>query len=70
MVKVSLNKTGSDLITERIILEAKRMLVFTNKNIAEIIDELGYTDSAYFFRFFKKQTALTPMAFLEQYRKI
>lgn len=69
MVKVSLNKTTSDLITERIILEAKRMLVFSKKNIAEIIDELGYTDSAYFFRFFKKKTALTPTAFLEQFRK-
>ena len=70
MVKVSLNKTTSDLITERIILEAKRMLVFSKKTIAEIIDELGYTDSAYFFRFFKKKTALTPTAFLEQFRRI
>lgn len=70
MVKVSLNKTTSDLITERIILEAKRMLVFSNKSIAEIIDELGYTDSAYFFRFFKKKTALTPTAFLTQFRKV
>ena len=70
MVKVSLNKTTSDLITERIILEAKRMLVFSNKTVAEIIDELGYTDSAYFFRFFKKKTSLTPIAFLRQFRKV
>lgn len=70
MVKVSLNKTTSDLITERIILEAKRMLVFSNKSIAEIIDELGYTDSAYFFRFFKKKTTLTPTVFLKQFRKV
>ncbi len=70
MVKVSLNKTTSDLITERIILEAKRLLVFSEKTIAEIIIELGYTDSAYFFRFFKKKTALTPTAFMEMFRKI
>ena len=70
MVKVSLNKTTSDLITERIILEAKRMLVFSNKTVAEIIDELGYTDSAYFFRFFKKKTSLTPTAFLKQFRRV
>jgi AraC-like DNA-binding protein len=70
MVKVSLNKTTSDLITERIILEAKRMLVFSKKNMAEIIDDLGYVDSAYFFRFFKKKTSLTPTAFLEQFRKV
>jgi AraC-like DNA-binding protein len=70
MVKASLNKTTSDLITDRIILEAKRMLVFSEKTIAEIIGELGYTDSAYFFRFFKKKTSLTPAAFLQRFRKI
>lgn len=70
MVKVSLNKTTSDLITERIILEAKRMLVFSEKNIAEITAGLGYTDSAYFFRFFKKKTTLTPTAFIEQFRRV
>ena len=70
MVKVSLNKTTSDLISERIILEAKRMLVFSKKNMAEIIAGLGYTDSAYFFRFFKKKTSLTPTAFLKQFRKV
>lgn len=70
MVKVSLNKTTSDLITERIILEAKRMLVFSKKNLTEIIDELGYSDRAYFFRFFKKNTDLTPTAFLEQFRRV
>lgn len=70
MVKVSLNKTTSDLISERIILEAKRMLVFSDKNIAEIVAALGYTDNAYFFRFFKKKTALTPTAFLEQFRRV
>jgi AraC family transcriptional regulator, transcriptional activator of pobA len=70
MVKVSLNKTASDLITERIILEAKRMLVFSKKTVSEIMGELGYKDNAYFFRFFKKKTALTPTAFLDQFRRI
>ena len=70
MVKVSLNKTTSDLITERIILEAKRMLVFSKKNMGEIIGELGYADSTYFFRFFKKKTTLTPTAFLKQFRRV
>jgi AraC family transcriptional activator of pobA len=70
MVKVSLNKTTSDLITERIILEAKRMLVFSKKTVSEIIVELGYTDNAYFFRFFKKKTAVTPADFLRQFRRI
>ena len=70
MVKISLNKTASDLITERIILEAKRMLVFSKRTVSEIIGELGYSDSAYFFRFFKKKTTLTPTAFLQRFRRI
>ena len=68
MVKTSLNKTTSDLISERIILEAKRELAFSEKNVSEIIDELGYDDSAYFFRFFKKKTSFTPSEFLNQVR--
>ena len=68
MVKTSLNKTTSDLISERIILEAKRELAFSKKNVSEIIDELGYDDSAYFFRFFKKKTSFTPSEFLNQAR--
>jgi AraC family transcriptional regulator, transcriptional activator of pobA len=68
MVKTSLNKTTSDLISERIILEAKRELAFSKKNVSEIIDDLGYDDSAYFFRFFKKKTSYTPSEFLNQVR--
>jgi AraC family transcriptional activator of pobA len=68
MVKTSLNKTTSDLISERIILEAKRELAFSKKNVSEIIDGLGYDDSAYFFRFFKKKTSYTPSEFLNQVR--
>jgi len=70
MVKVTLNRTTSDLIAERIILEAKRMLVFSKRTIREIIDDLGYTDSAYFFRFFKKRTGITPAAFTERFRRM
>jgi len=68
MVKTSLNKTTSDLISERIILEAKRELAFSKKNVSEIIDDLGYDDYAYFFRFFKKKTSFTPSEFLNQAR--
>jgi AraC family transcriptional activator of pobA len=68
MVRTSLDKTTSDVITERIILEAKRKLVFSTSSVSEIIDELGYTDSAYFFRVFKKKTSKTPAEFLSEYR--
>lgn len=69
IVKESLNKTSSDLIAERLILEAKRMLIQLKFNVTQIGYELGYQDKSYFVRFFKKQTGETPMNFLNNYQK-
>jgi len=69
IVKESLNKTSSDLIAERVILEAKRMLIQMKFNVTQIGYELGYQDKSYFVRFFKKQTGETPMNFLNNYQK-
>lgn len=44
VVKKHFNETLSDLITERIIIEAKRKLYLTDKTIKEIAYELGYDD--------------------------
>jgi AraC-like DNA-binding protein len=69
IVKESLNKTSSDLIAERVILEAKHMLIQLKFNVTQIGYELGYHDKSYFVRFFKKQTGETPMNFLNNYQK-
>lgn len=53
-------------IHQEIILEAKRFLSYTVKNIQEIALELGYEDHAYFSRFFKKNTGMTASAFRGQ----
>ncbi len=50
-------------IHQEIILEAKRLLSYTDKDIREISWELGYEDYAYFSRFFKKNTGITASAF-------
>ena len=59
-----LNKTPTELISDRVILEAKRMLMHSNHSIAEVAGELGYFDSSYFSKLFKKKTQLTPKQFL------
>lgn len=41
-----------------IVLRAKRMLVYTTRNIGEIACELGFDDYAYFTRLFTKQTGM------------
>jgi AraC-like DNA-binding protein len=51
------------------ITEAKRMLLFGKLNINEIAFRLGFEDSSYFSRIFKKKTDLSPSDFLEKYRK-
>ena len=60
LTKTHFNKTLTDLISERIIIEAKRELYLTNKTVKEIAYELGYNDEYYFSRFFKKNADVSP----------
>ncbi len=60
-----LNKSVNDLIHERIVLETKRFLVYSDLTISQISNKLNYKDNSYFSRFFKKMTGQTP----EQFRK-
>ena len=62
-VKYTCNKTASDIIKERIILEAKQLLQFSGKSISEISALLSFKDSSYFSRFFKKNTDFSPLEF-------
>lgn len=61
--KTYLNKTLTDLIAERIIIEAKRELYLTNKPVKQIALELGYEDEYYFSRFFKNNTDISPQIY-------
>ncbi|MBK1897361.1 helix-turn-helix domain-containing protein [Chryseobacterium paridis] len=63
ITKNHFNKTLSDLITERIIIEAKRELYLTDKTIKEIAYELGYEDEYYFSRVFKIKTDISPQVY-------
>ncbi len=68
MSKACLNKTTTELIAERIVLEAKRLLIHSAQTVSEIANELGYEDNSYFSRFFKKHTQQTPIQFLNSHR--
>jgi AraC family transcriptional activator of pobA len=65
ITKKHFNKTLTNLITERIIIEAKRELYLTNKSVKQIAYELGYNDEYYFSRFFKKNTDISPQVYRE-----
>jgi AraC family transcriptional activator of pobA len=55
--------TPSDFIKNRIILEAKRMLLYTDNSIKHIAYDLGFNDPAYFTRFFTKAEKKSPKQF-------
>lgn len=57
------HKSPLVVIQERVILEAKRLLMYTDKSSKEIAYELGFDDAAYFSNFFKKQTSYAPSDF-------
>lgn len=65
MSKECLNKTTTELIADRIILEAKRLLIHSKQTVSEIANELGYEDNSYFSRFFKKHARQTAVQFLK-----
>lgn len=61
--KAHFNKTLTDLIAERLIIEAKRELYLTSKPVKEIAFELGFEDEFYFSRYFKKKVGVSPQIF-------
>ncbi|WP_221391729.1 helix-turn-helix transcriptional regulator [Dyadobacter sp. NIV53] len=63
LVKEHLGKQAGEVIRNRIILEAKRMLVSLEMNISEIAYELNFSDNSYFTKFFKKYEGTSPETF-------
>ncbi|MBE7170826.1 MAG: helix-turn-helix domain-containing protein [Williamsia sp.] len=62
-----LGKTAGDLIRDRVLLEAKRMLTNLDMSIAEIAYDLNFQDNSYFNRFFKKEVGTTPDEFRKSF---
>lgn len=63
ILKEKLDKTGVQLIHDRLILEAKRQIIHSENTIKEIAYNLGFKDHSYFSRFFKLHTTQTPQEF-------
>lgn len=61
--KSVLGKNASELISDRIVLEAKRLLIYSELSNKEIAFFLNFNDPSYFSRFFKKKSSMTPKDF-------
>jgi AraC family 4-hydroxyphenylacetate 3-monooxygenase operon regulatory protein len=55
--------SAQQVINERVLLEVKRLLVYSDKSVKEICYELNFEDASYFNRFFKKYTGTTPLTY-------
>ncbi len=56
-------RTPMQLVHARILLEAKRQLLYTDNPVRKIAYQLGFEDAAYFTRFFSRQARFSPRAF-------
>lgn len=61
-----LGKTPKEIIDDRIMLEAKRVLAHTTESVKEIGYDLGFEEPTNFIKYFKKHTKLTPIEFREK----
>ena len=62
-------KNPSEIIKEKLLLESKKMIVYTNKSVRDICFDVGFYDPAYFSRFFKKHLDITAKKFRQRYAK-
>lgn len=60
------HKSPLQVIQERVLHEAKRLLFYTDKSAKEIAGELGFDDATHFSKFFKKKIGNTPLEFRKE----
>lgn len=60
ITKEIVGKPASQLISERVILQSKRLLKFTSLQISEIAFRIGFEDPSYFVKYFKRQVGSSP----------
>lgn len=65
VIKSSIHISAKEYIQKRLVLEAKRMAVFTTKSIKEIGYDLGFEDPSHFSKFFKSNARQSIMDFKE-----
>ncbi len=68
-VKSVLGMPASYLIRRRTIIEAKRLLAYSQLTTSEISGKLGFKDASYFCRYFKRETTLSPLTFRASYHE-
>jgi AraC family transcriptional activator of pobA len=58
--------TASDIIRRRTVLEARRLLTFSALTVGQIAEQLGFADSSYFTRYFRREVGQVPLEYRQQ----
>jgi AraC-like DNA-binding protein len=66
-MKAVTGKTAHSFIMERVLLEAKKLLLYSDLTVAEIADYLGYSEPTHFGRFFRRYTGDSPLQWRNQH---
>jgi AraC family transcriptional activator of pobA len=67
VLKKRTGRSASELISEQVLLEAKRYLLHTDKTVSEIAFILNFSDPSHFVKYFKRSTGETPQNFRSMY---
>ena len=65
-IKSIFNKKPTQIIQERVILEAKKQIHLTHKSIKEVAAQLNFTDEFHFSKYFKRYTGVSPSSFRKE----
>ena len=61
-------RSTKELVTDRVMLEAARLLRFTDETVGEVAHRVGFADPLYFSRAFKRHAGEAPMAYRDRVR--
>ena len=61
-----LHKPALQLLHDRLLLEARRLLAYTPMTVADVAQQLGYADAAYFSKFFGRAMGQTPSEYRQR----
>ncbi|SDG20661.1 AraC family transcriptional regulator [Epilithonimonas hungarica] len=62
------NRKAGEIIRDKLVLEAQRELIYTDKNISEIAYQFNFTDTSHFWKVFKKNAGLSPKEYREKFK--